>query len=138
MVTIFIFKFSIINFPNDLYLVPNVWLIYSKQVRNGLSAPDQNMPELLEVTFHSIRHWKGTTLYHETKDILYVKEFLGHKRIENTMKYINIERAIYAQHDDQKFYTEVARNVREARELIEEGWEYVHDKDGVSIYRKRK
>jgi hypothetical protein len=96
------------------------------------------MPELLEVTFHSIRHWKGTTLYHRTKDILYVKEILGHKRIENTVKYINIERAIYAELDDQKFHTKVARNVREARELIEEGWKYVHDMESVRIYRKRK
>jgi hypothetical protein len=54
------------------------------------------------------------------------------------MKYINIERAIYAELDDQKFHTKVARNVREARELIEEGWKYVHDMESVRIYRKRK
>jgi len=27
-------------------------------------------------------------LYHQTKDILYVKDFLGHKSIDNTMIYV--------------------------------------------------
>jgi len=105
--------------------------------RKRIARKLQN-PRIASIHFHTLRHWKATMLYHQTKDILYVKEILGHKRIENTMKYINIERAIYAQLDDQKIHTKVARNVTEARKLIEEGWEYVHDMDGVRIYRKRK
>ena len=45
-------------------------------------------PRLLRIHFHTMRHWKATMLYHETKDILYVKQFLGHKRIDNTLFYV--------------------------------------------------
>jgi len=41
-------------------------------------------PRILKITFHTLRHWKDTMEYNRTKDILYVKQVLGHKRIENT------------------------------------------------------
>lgn len=76
--------------------------------------------------------------YHKTRDILHVKQLLGHKSIKNTMVYINIERAIYGEHGDDDFTTKVATTVEEDRELIEAGFEYVTERDGVKIYRKRK
>lgn len=53
-----------------------------------------NNPRLLRITFHTFRHWKATMEYHKTKDILHVKEMLGHKDIENTMLYIQVEKAL--------------------------------------------
>jgi integrase len=44
-------------------------------------------PRLLRITFHTLRHWKATTEYHKTKDILYVMQLLGHKNIKNTLIY---------------------------------------------------
>ncbi|MBS7611199.1 site-specific integrase [Candidatus Bathyarchaeota archaeon] len=38
-----------------------------------------NNPRLMKITFHTLRHWKGTMEYHRAKDILHVKEVLGHK-----------------------------------------------------------
>jgi len=38
-------------------------------------------PRLNMITFQIIRHWKGTTEYHKTRDILHVKSILGHKNI---------------------------------------------------------
>ncbi|MEM2419860.1 MAG: site-specific integrase, partial [Candidatus Bathyarchaeia archaeon] len=47
-------------------------------------------PRLLNITFHTIRHWKATMEYHKTKDILYVMKVLGHKRIQNTLIYTQL------------------------------------------------
>lgn len=42
-------------------------------------------PRLLKIHFHTFRYWKGTILYHETKDMYYVMQRLGHKNIKNTL-----------------------------------------------------
>lgn len=76
-------------------------------------------------------------LYHQTKDILYVKNFLGHKRIENTLPYIRLADALFKDTPDE-FITRVAKTVKGARALIEVGFEKVDEFDGIHIYRKRK
>jgi hypothetical protein len=94
---------------------------------------------LLKISFRTFRHWKGTVEYHRTKDILYVKKILGHKSIQNTLKYIDLDANIFATTDDQ-FITKVATSVQEACKLIETGFEYVTGEysDGGRIFRKRK
>jgi integrase len=96
-------------------------------------------PRLLKISFTTFRHWKGTMEYHRTKDILYVKKILGHKRIENTLKYIDLEAMIFKPANDQ-FTVRVATTVKEACELIESGFDYVTGdyNDGGKIFRKRK
>jgi integrase len=37
-------------------------------------------PRIMKIGLHTFRHWKATMLqYHETHDIIFVKEFLGQK-----------------------------------------------------------
>jgi integrase len=96
-------------------------------------------PRLLKISFTTFRHWKGTMEYHRTKDILYVKKILGHKRIDNTLKYIDLEAMIFKPANDH-FTVRVASTVQEACELIESGFEYETGdyNDGGKIFRKRK
>lgn len=96
-------------------------------------------PRLLKISFTTFRHWKGTMEYHRTKDILYVKKILGHKRIDNTLKYIDLEAMIFEASDDQ-FHVKVASTIQEACALVEVGFEYVTGEynDGGKIFRKRK
>ncbi|PVX26618.1 MAG: hypothetical protein CW691_00805, partial [Candidatus Bathyarchaeum sp.] len=47
-------------------------------------------PEIRKISMYSFRHYFATMLYHKTKDILLVKQQLGHKRIENTLIYTHI------------------------------------------------
>jgi hypothetical protein len=75
--------------------------------------------------------------YHKTKDILHVKEMLGHKSIQNTLIYINIERALFQKQNDE-FHVKTAKTVEEAISLAEVGFEYWDIINGVHIYRKRK
>jgi len=94
-------------------------------------------PRLLKITFHTLRHWKATVLYHQTKDILYVQKFLGHKRIEDTMLYIQVAETIFKEATDE-FTVRVSQNPAEIKELLEVGFEYVCEKDGLVFFRKRK
>jgi len=57
--------------------------------RKALAEKVQN-PNLLKITFKTFRHWKATTEYHKTKDILHVKQLLGHKLITNTLVYTHL------------------------------------------------
>lgn len=95
-------------------------------------------PRLLKIGFHTIRHWKATMLYHQTKDPLYVRDFLGHRSLKNTEKYVNIERKIFADYNCDEFTVKVAQNPEELVRLLESGFEYVCQKDNLIFLRKRK
>jgi integrase len=104
--------------------------------RKRLAKKLQN-PRLLRISFHTFRHWKATLLYHQTKDIIYVKEFLGHRKIENTLLYIQLERVLFKETSDE-FIVRVASKPEEITKLLEVGFEYVCEKDGLIYFRKRK
>jgi len=93
-------------------------------------------PELLKIRLYDLRHWFATTTYMKTRDIFYVKYALGHRRIENTMVYVHLARALST--DDEDYYCKIAKTVEEARQLIETGFEYVTEFEGVKLFRKRK
>lgn len=76
-------------------------------------------------------------LYHQTKDIIYVKNFLGHKKIENTLLYIHLAEVIFKETTDE-FTVRVAEKPEEIKELLEVGFEYVCEKDSLMYFRKRK
>ena len=94
-------------------------------------------PNLKRITLKTFRHWKATQLYHQTKDILYVMQFLGHKSIKNTLKYVQIEGALF-QEENEGVICKVASNVDEAKTLIEAGFDYVCELNDVKLFRRRK
>jgi len=87
----------------------------------------------LQIHLHTFRHWKATMEYAKTKDILHVMRLLGHKRIQNTLIYTQL-----IDFREEEYVSKVARTVEEACKLVEEGFEYVCDFEGVKIFRKRK
>jgi hypothetical protein len=62
---------------------------------------------------------------------------LGHKNINNTLIYINLERAIFKTSNDE-FTVRAVKSVDETCKLVEVGFEYVTEIDGKKIFRKRK
>ncbi len=46
-----------------------------KRIANKLGNP-----RILKIHFHTFRHWKASTEYAKTKDILHVMKLLGHKK----------------------------------------------------------
>jgi integrase len=106
------------------------------KARRRLAAKLQN-PRLVKISFHTFRHWKATTLYHQTKDPYYVKDFLGHKSLKNTEIYINIEHTIF-EPTSEDWTAKVVQQPDEVKSLLEVGFEYVCQKDELIFLRKRK
>jgi hypothetical protein len=77
-------------------------------------------------------------LYHQTKDILYVMKFLGHRGLKNTLVYIDLEIACFPNGGDD-YIGKVATTQIEALNLIETGFEHVCvTPDGTMYFRKRR
>ncbi|PVX26107.1 MAG: recombinase XerD [Candidatus Bathyarchaeum sp.] len=106
------------------------------RARKRLAHKLQN-PRLLQISFHTFRHWKATTLYHQTKDPYYVKEFLGHKSLKSTEIYITIERTIFEPSNDE-YTVKIAKDPQDIKDLLEAGFEYVCNKEELVFLRKRK
>jgi integrase len=47
-------------------------------------------PRIGLITFHTFRHWKATTEYNKTKDVLLVMRIFGHRNINNTLRYTQL------------------------------------------------
>jgi len=47
-------------------------------------------PRITRIGFKTLRHFKPTTEYHRTKDILQVMQLLAHKSIKNTLVYTHL------------------------------------------------
>ena len=107
---------------------------YQRQ-RTWLSKKQAN-PRLQKITFHTFRHWKATMEYHKTKDIIHVQRLLGHRNIQNTLRYINLEQAIFEESSD-KFHVRVVDSIEDACELLEVGYDFVMDMNGKKLLRKR-
>lgn len=97
------------------------------------TAEKLQRPELMRISMYSFRHYFATMLYQKTKDILLVKEKLGHKRLENTLIYTHL-----IDFRDEEFTVRATKSVTEASQLIESGFEYVSEMDGVQLFRKPK
>ena len=104
--------------------------------RKRVSAKTAN-PRIAKIHYHLIRHWFGTTLYHKTHDMDYVRRQLGHKSILNTQIYVNMEQALYLSSSND-YHVKVASTVEEAVKLVEVGFDFVTDMHGEKIFRKRK
>jgi len=91
-------------------------------------------PSLERITFKTFRHWKATMEYHRTKDILYVKELLGHKSLKNTLVYTHL----VSFEEENAFIVKVASTIEEFTTLLESGFEFVSDYQNLKVCRKRK
>jgi integrase len=86
------------------------------------------------IRLYDLRHFYATMTYHRTKDILFVKQQMGHKKIETTLIYTQL---LQFEQDDN-YTCKVAQNVEQDTELIENGFEYVTEMDGLKLFKKRK
>jgi hypothetical protein len=90
-------------------------------------------PRLLMIGFKTLRLWKATMEYHKTKDIIYVKELIGHENIKNTLVYTHLINC-----ESDEFSVKVVKTLEEACSLVEAGFEYITEMDGLKLFRKRK
>ena len=110
----------------------DIWIRNFSRQRKKVSHKLKN-PRLLQVHSHTLWHWKATMEYHRTKDILHVKQILGHRSLNNTLLYTQL---VNFSNDD--YSAKVAHTEQEACQLIEAGFDFVCDFGCNKLFRKRK
>ena len=125
MLKLYYNKYS--KFPEAIW-IKKMWI----KTRNKVSLKLQD-PSIKTIRLYDLRHYYATMLYNKTRDILFVKQQLGHKKIETTLLYTQL-----VNFGSEEYVCKVAETVEEAKALIESGFEYVTELDGVKLFRKRK
>jgi len=110
------------------------WICKCYREHRNRIAKKLNDPSLKTIRLYDFRHYYATMLYYKTKDILLVKQQLGHKKLETTLIYTQLVNF----NEKDEFYSATAQTVEEARKLVESGFEYVTEINGVKLFRKRK
>jgi integrase len=101
--------------------------------RNKL-AERLHKPELKSIRLYDFGHYFATMLYHKTRDILFVKQQMGHSQIRTTLIYTQLLNL-----NDDEWTCKTATNDTEATQLIDAGFEYVCTKpQDLMLFRKRK
>jgi len=110
----------------------NISEVY-RRLRNRLAEKLQD-PTIRQIRLYDFRHYFATMEYHKTKDLLHVKALLGHKDLRTTLRYTQLIETL----ESDEYHCKTANNIKEATNLIENGFEYVNTIDGTALYRKRK
>ncbi len=115
-------------FPNPRAVKKHLW----RTTRYLASL--HNQPGFLDIHAHVFRHYRACRLYWETRDILFVKEFLGHRSISSTMKYLQM----VDMGGDEQYIVKATTDSQEAVKFLEQGFTYCNSMGDIALYRKRK
>src|SRR5436309_762184 len=108
--------------------------LFLQRIRRIL-AKAHNDPSYRRIHLHSFRHYRASLTYHQTRDILVVKEMLGHKSLNSTMKYVRLLKWP----ESETWIFREAKSTETEKELVEAGFDYIRVReDGMPLYRKRK
>ncbi len=97
-------------------------------------ADTLKQPQLKNIPMKNLRNYSGAKLYYATQDPIAVMRHLRHKKLETTMHYI---RGITL-NGEEEYTVKTATDIKEATTLLEAGFIYVQEIDGIKLYRKRK
>jgi integrase len=114
-------------FPNPMW-IGRTWRIVRNRIAERLKDP-----KIKQIRLYDLRHYYASMLYYKTKDILLVKQQLGHKKLETSLIYTQL-----VNFNEDEYYSATARNVQEAQKLIENGFEYITTFNDIMLFRKRK
>lgn len=76
---------------------------------------------------------KGTIECNRTKDILHVIELLDHSDIKTTRIYTQL-----ISFEGDNYHVKASTTLSEDKELLKAGFDFVTEREGVKIYRKRR
>jgi integrase len=109
----------------------------SFQRQRAKLADKWQQPAINKIHFHTFRHLRGTLDVHNHIPLFEVKTRLGHKSISNTEKYVHWNQALYHERNDLYNFAAVS-TIEQAQPLIENGFEYVCEMEGMKLFRKPK
>jgi len=116
---------------------PNTRQVGFRLRMKNLARVHQN-PRFLKIHCHTFRHCKALREYHKTKSMQHVKRILGHKSIMTTQIYVELYEEIYGDMKPENYICETASTVKEAKKLVEAGFDYVCEIEGEQLFRKYK
>ena len=109
-------------------------------MRNNLNDQKKRIAEKLQnprirrITPHVIRHWRASIEYHRGAGLIEIKQMLGHSSLRSTLVYTHLMKHT----EKDEYISRATRSVKGAGALIESGFQYVTEMDGLKIFRKRK
>jgi integrase len=119
-----------------LYSYSTLWSCYDK-VRKRAAEVHKN-PVLLQVELRSFRHWAGTMLAILTNgNVTIVQGLLGHKRVENTMKYIDLAK-VRSKGVNDECDVATANSPEEMKQVLGAGFQFIAEKFGVMWFTRPK
>ena len=118
-------------------LSPNARQVDFRLRMKNLARVHQN-PRFMKIHCHTLRHCKALREYHKTKSMQHVKRILGHKSIMTTQIYVELYEEIYGDMKPENYICETASTVKEAKKLVEAGFDYVCEIEGEQLFRKYK
>jgi len=116
-----IFRDSLRHFPRSF-----------RRQRLRITSNLQN-DRISKITFNTFRHRKATMEYYKIRDILNVMKLLGHKNINNTLLYTQL-----VNFGSNEYYVATAKTLGEVVKLVEVGFEFHCEIEGVKVFRKHK
>jgi integrase len=103
-----------------------------RAMRNKL-AKDLKDPSIHTIRLYDFRHYFCSKQLNDTKDPYFVMIQMGHKKLETTQKYMHLMNL-----NDDEWTCKTASTVEEVKQLVEAGFQYVTDMNGLKIFKKRK
>ena len=109
-------------------------------MRNNLNDQKKRIAEKLQnpriarIKCHTLRHWRASMEYHRGAGLVEIKEMLGHRTLTSTLVYTHLMKNT----KKDEYISRATRSVKGARALIETGFQYVTEIDGLKLFRKRK
>jgi hypothetical protein len=99
------------------------------------AAQIHNDPTLTTIPMKNLRNYSGAQFYLKyDKDTIGTMRHLRHKKLETTMHYL---RAIVLDQEPE-YISRTAKTIEEDQQLINAGFQYITERDGIKLYRKRK
>lgn len=96
-------------------------------------AEELNEPEIRKCSFKTFRTFYITRLSYDFDSSWEVQYRAGHTQMSTTQLYIRRELSM-----NKGFVSKTTRTLEEEQQAIEQGFEYVKDREGVSLWRKPK
>jgi integrase len=111
---------------------------YSKLYRLARNKVAKKLgdPSIKQIRLYDFRHYFGTATYDKTKDLGFTATLLGHRNWKNTQVYVQILAVLNG--TDQEYTAKVAKTPQEVMELIEQGFQFVLEMEGLRYFKKRK
>ena len=92
---------------------------------------------ILQIHMHTLRHLRATLWYCSGVDLVTLQQRLGHRKLEDTAIYIHLSE-VYSPQKEFGYYTRMTSTIRDAEQLVQEGFEFVGKDDSGCLWRKKK